>query len=193
MFQIRRPAPSQIDSRIAAASALPPVCPALLTLNEGLLSKPLPLGFAHDLARITIGVGEKAFNRAHQAFIRWAIFDLGWVRVANPTARIAPGQLVAVEARTARLWTLNVSRIAETINISTRFGFLYETTRAHVEEGQERFLIEFDPASGKVTYLIEAVSRPRHLLARLGWRFTRAMQHRFVRDSQARICTAVTS
>ena len=62
---------------------------------------------------------------------------------------IIPGELVAVEAHTVFVW-------------SVRFGFLYTTTSLHVEERQERFVLEFNADSGCVSYSIEAVSRPRH-------------------------------
>jgi uncharacterized protein (UPF0548 family) len=119
------------------------------------------------------------------------MFDLGWVRVANPDARIVAGQLVAVEVRSLGLWTLNVSRILETIETPRSFGFLYATTKLHVEEGEERFLLQFDPESGSVTYKLEAISRPRSNLARLGFPVTRTFQHRFARDSHRRMGDAV--
>jgi uncharacterized protein (UPF0548 family) len=119
------------------------------------------------------------------------MFDLGWVRVANPDARIVAGQLVAVEVRSLGLWTLNVSRILETIETPRSFGFLYATTKLHVEEGEERFLLQFDPESGSVTYKLEAISRPRSNLARLGFPVTRTFQHRFARDSHRRMRDAV--
>jgi len=50
-----------------------------------------------------------------------------------------------------------------------------------------RFVVEFDPATEAVSYLIEAVSRPRHPLARLAYPFSRAMQHRFAKDSHERL------
>ena len=56
--------------------------------------------------------------------------------------------------------------------------------------GMDR-LIDFDPENESVSYLLEAVSRPRHILARIGYPFSRAMQHRFARDSHARIRRAV--
>jgi uncharacterized protein (UPF0548 family) len=111
--------------------------------------------------------------------------------VANPEVPISLGEVVAVEAHTAGLWSVNFSRITKAIDTPERFGFLYATTAAHVEEGQERFLIEFDKASGQVFYLIEAVSRPRHALSRLGWPLARAMQHRFATDSHARMRRAL--
>ena len=131
--------------------------------------------------------GRRVFVAAREAFQRWEQFDLGWVRVVNPMAKITPGELVAVEAHTACLWSINLSRVVEVVDNPTRFGFMYTTTAFHVEEGQERFIVGFDPESESVSYLIEAVSRPRHLLARIGYPFSRAMQHRFARDSHARM------
>ncbi len=121
------------------------------------------------------------------------MFDLGWVRVANPNASIAPEQIVAVEAHSLGLWTLNLSRITETVDTPTRFGFLYATTEMHVEQGEERFLLELDAATGKVCYDLEAVSRARDPLARLGFPVTRAFQHRFARDSHRRMWEEVVA
>lgn len=115
------------------------------------------------------------------------MFDFGWVRVANPKAVIALGQLVAVEVHALGLWSLNFSRIREVIDTPARFGFVYATTKLHVEQGEELFLLEFDPASGDLFYQLEAVSRPRNSLAWLGFPVTRSFQHRFARDSHQRM------
>jgi uncharacterized protein (UPF0548 family) len=146
-----------------------------------------PAGFVHDRSRSQIGQGERAFAAAREAFRGWEQFNLGWVQVAAPFPRVLPGELVGVEVHTVGLWSLNISRIVEVVDSPTRFGFLYATTAFHVEEGQERFVIEFDHESESVFYLIEAISRPRHFLARIGYPFSRAMQHRFARDSHARM------
>lgn len=124
---------------------------------------------------------------AREAFQQWKQFDLGWVQIANPNAEVTPGQLVGVEAHTFCLWSISVNRIVERVDTPTRFGFMYTTTAFHVEEGQERFVIELDPRSETVSYLIEAVSRPRNILARIGYPFSRATQHRFARDSHAQL------
>ena len=138
-----------------------------------------------------MGYGESVFCAGREALLRWEQFDLGWVRIANRRPPIVAGELVAVEARAALVWSINFSRITEAVDTSTRFGFLYTTTRIHVEEGQERFVLEYDVASGVVSYLIEAVSRPRHLLARIAYPFSRAMQHRFARDSHRRMLRSI--
>jgi uncharacterized protein (UPF0548 family) len=171
---------------MAAAREATPSSPQLLTAAGGSSGTP-PKGFVHDLSHSEIGSGLRVFQAAREAFQQWEEFDLGWVRVVNPTAKIAPGELVAVEAHTACFWSINFSRVVEVLDSPTRFGFMYATTAFHVEEGQERFVIDFDPESESVSYLIEAVSRPRHPLARIGYPFSRAMQHRFARDSHARM------
>jgi uncharacterized protein (UPF0548 family) len=186
MFRLTRSSRQNIEMLITEARELPVSSTGLLTMQQGLIQAS-PRGFAHDVSRSRIGRGRQAFTVARKAIQRWDEFDLGWVQIANPLPRIAPGELVAVEVRTAYLWSINISRITEVVDSPTRFGFLYSTTALHVEEGQERFVIEFDPASESVSYLIEAVSRPRHIFARIGHPFSRAMQHRFARDAQARL------
>src|SRR6202044_2489346 len=136
---------------LTAAREAPPSSPPLLTLTDGLLGTP-PRGFAHDLSRSQIGRGPHVFEAAREAFRRWHQFDLGWVQVVNPMAKIAPGELVAVGAHTACLWSISFSRVVEVVDSPARFGFMYTTTAFHVEEGQERFVIDFDPESQSVSY-----------------------------------------
>jgi uncharacterized protein (UPF0548 family) len=121
------------------------------------------------------------------------MFDLGWVRVANPGAEIAVGQAVAVEVRSVGLWSVNVSKIVAVLDTGNHFGFIYATTSMHVEQGEERFLLEFERAPGDVSYDLEAVSRPRSLLARMGFPVTRHFQHRFARDSHRRMREVATA
>jgi uncharacterized protein (UPF0548 family) len=128
---------------------------------------------------------------AKVAFERWAMFNLGWVCVANPEASIAPGQIVAVEVHALRLWSLNLSRITQVVDTPARFGFVYSTTTMHVEQGEERFLLEFDSSSGDVSYMLDAISRPRSALAWLGFPVTRSFQHRFARGSRRRMMEVV--
>lgn len=189
MLRLFRASEDEKNKLLGAAREAQPDSPQLLTLT-GLLGTP-PKGFAHDFSSSQLGRGLRVFVAAREAFQRWEQFNLGWVRVVNSVPPIALGELVAVEAHTACLWSINLSRVVDVVDSPTRFGFMYTTTAFHVEEGQERFVIEFDPESELVTYLIEAVSRPRHILARIGYPVSRAMQHRFARDSHARMRRSV--
>ena len=193
MFSFTRPTADAIKQHLAAAVRFPPSLSCLLTLQLGLKAPRPPVGFAHDSSRTRIGQGERTFLRAKRAFEEWAPFDLGWVAVANPSAAISTGQIVAVEAHTLGLWSLSLSRIMQVLDSPTSFGFLYSTTPLHVEEGEERFLLTFDPESGDVWYELEAVSRPRHPLAYFGYPITRSFQHKFARESHRRMKEAVPS
>lgn len=191
MFSLTRPTQVAIDRKIAAALELPPATPALLTLLDGPISKEPPRDFVHDVSSSELGRGPDIFERASQAISRWEQFDLGWVRVANPAVPVRSGSIVAIEAHTLGLWSVSFSRITETISTPHLFGFIYATTRMHIEEGRERFLLMLDPATEIVTYVIEAISRPRHPLAKFAYPITRVMQLRFAGESQLRLRKAV--
>jgi uncharacterized protein (UPF0548 family) len=183
----RRTRMSESEQRRILCSVVDPADagPQFMTLGDPIETP--PPGFVCDRSRTEIGQGPRAFAIAREAFLRWRQFDLVWVSVVDPSAAIAPGQIVGVEAHTAGLWSLNVCRVQETVDTPSRFGFSYSTTAVHVEEGQERFLIDLDSDDQIVSYSIDAISRPRHPLVWLAYPFARAMQRRFVRDSFRRM------
>ena len=194
MFALHKPSDAFIRNRLEAARNLPLTYGIPFVTEDG--SSIQHPGFTRDHTRSEIGHGEAAFAAAKSVFQNWQQFDLGWVRVANPDARVDPDQLVAVEAHTPGfsrlgLWSVNISRILYVIDEPTRFGFAYGTTPLHVESGEERFLVELYPVSSAVFYDVLAISRPAHWLARLAYPFTRSQQHRFARESHARMQQAV--
>ena len=194
MFALHKPSDAFIRNRLEAARNLPLTYGIPFVTEDG--SSIQHPGFTRDHTRSEIGHGEAAFAAAKAVFQNWQQFDLGWVRVANPDARVDPDQLVAVEAHTPGfsrlgLWSVNISRILYVIDEPTRFGFAYGTTPLHVESGEERFLVELYPVSSAVFYDVLAISRPAHWLARLAYPFTRSQQHRFARESHARMQQAV--
>jgi uncharacterized protein (UPF0548 family) len=188
---LARPTGAEIEGKIAAAKRLPLTPARLLKSTEGLLIAQVSRSFAHDRSRTRLGTGERVFASAKQAFAEWQQFDLDWAHVANPEAKMAVGEIVAVEVRSLGLWTLNLSRIVETVDSPDRFGFVYATTEMHVEQGEERFLLRRDEATGEVWYELEAVSRPRSVLALMGYPVTRVFQHRFARDSHRKMLKAI--
>lgn len=186
MFRLRRAKETEISDQIAIARRLPAACPRILSAANGFLA-PVPANFNHDHSRSKIGVGEDAFIAAKEALADWKMFDLGWVEVANLDAQIAIGEVVAVESLTLGLWTLNLSKIVDVTDLPGKFGFVYSPTALHVEQGEERFLIEMDARTNEVFYDLEAVSMPAHFAARLGKPIARAFQHKFARDSHRRL------
>jgi uncharacterized protein (UPF0548 family) len=153
-----------------------------------------PSGFVVDRTRVRLGSGEGAFRAARAALEHWRQFDLGWVEARPDDCPLQVGQVVAVLGRAIGLWCLNACRIVYVVHETEpihRFGFAYGTLPAHAESGEERFLVEWDPASDEVWYDILAFSRPQQLLTRLGHPLVRRAQRRFARESAARMQRAV--
>jgi len=153
-----------------------------------------PSGYVVDHIRTKLGAGEKVFAAAKTALECWQQFRLGWLDAIPADTPIQEGQVVAILARSTGLWWLNACRIVAVVNEDgrvQRFGFAYGTLPDHAGSGEERFLVEWDRAEGSVWYDIVAFSRPRHLLARLGYPWMRRIQKRFGRESAAAMCRAV--
>ena len=163
-------------------------------LAVGATAKTPPAGFTVDRTRIELGDGEAVFAAAISALQRWQHFNLGWVDVWSPDTPLEVGQVVAIMGRAVGLWWLNSCRIVYTVNESgptTKFGFAYGTLPGHVESGEERFLIEWDRTTDRVSYDVLAFSKPNHVLTRLGYPLVRLSQKRFGKDSAVSMFRAV--
>ena len=159
-----------------------------------------PAGYVVDRTRVKLGTGPAVFAAARRAIESWQQFQLGWLEALPRDTPIEAGRVVAVRAFAMGSWTVNAARIVYVIDRQEfgessgvrQFGFAYGTLPGHMESGEERFLVE-QLADGTVWYDIVAFSRPRHILARLGYPFVRRLQHKFGRDSAAamqRACAA---
>jgi uncharacterized protein (UPF0548 family) len=191
MMLLRRPSDATIREFLAAQAKLDFTYPAV-----GATGSEPPAGYVLDHTRIRLGEGEAAFRAARAALGRWDQFRLGWVQAWPPGAPIRAGEVVGSVARCLGLWWLNACRIAYVVDESgqvTRFGFANGTLPGHSGTGEERFLVEWDRASGEVWYDILAFSRPHTFLTRLGYPYMRRVQRRFGRESAAAMRKAVES
>ena len=189
MLSLRRPTAATVRTFLAAQARLDLTYPAV-----GATATTPPAQYVVDHTRCMLGEGKPAFSAATAALERWDHFRLGWVEACPTDIPIKEGQVVAVLARNLGLWWLNACRIVYVVDedgSERRFGFAYGTLPEHAESREERFLIEWDRATGSVWYDILAFSRPRHLLARLGYPWSRRLQRRFARDSAAAMVRAV--
>ncbi len=146
------------------------------------LEKPVP-GYDNDHNRVKLGDGDVVFQAAKAALRRWAQFPESWVFI-SPHAPLEQNQMVAMCAHAFGLWWVSAAKIIYMIDEENRFGFAYGTLEAHLECGEERFLIERLP-DGSVWYDLRAFSRPRRWFVRLGYPLARMLQRKFVRDSQS--------
>jgi uncharacterized protein (UPF0548 family) len=153
-----------------------------------------PAGYVVDHTRTKLGEGEAVFRAARTALERWQQFRLDWLEATPEDTPIKEGQVVGILARSVGLWWLNACRIVVVLDEDgpvKRFGFAYGTLPDHAGSGEERFLVEWDRADDGVWYDILAFSRPRHVLARLGYPWVRRVQKRFGRASAAAMRRAV--
>lgn len=149
-------------------------------------------GFNNDYLRTRIGRGEADFERAKLAVTRWRMFPDTWTLLLPVGAPVSEQTCVAMYARVFGFWWRNACRIVYRVDEPRRFGFAYGTLPGHMEKGEELFCVELDDEGG-VWYEIRAFSRPRHLLAWLGYPFVRYLQDRFRRDSAAQMHSFVKS
>jgi uncharacterized protein (UPF0548 family) len=190
MWFVRRPSAGLISAFLQRQGRLPFSYPQV-----GASAGEAPDGYDLDHNRARLGAGRAVFDAACDALRRWAQFPAPWTAVHPADAPLEPGSVVAVLARAFGLWWLSAARVVYAVEEAAplrRFGFAYGTLPGHVEEGEERFTVEWH-ADGSVWYDLRAFSRPRHPLVRLAYPLARRQQRRFVRDSQAAMRRAVSA
>lgn len=189
MKSLRRPSAATVREFLAVQAKFDFTYPEV-----GATATTPPSSYVVDHTRIKLGEGEDVFMKAKAAPGRWQQFQLGWVDVLSPVTPIQTGKVVAVIARNLGLWWINACRIINVVDEEgsiQRYGFAYGTLPDHAAMGEERFLVEWDRATGEVWYDILAFSRPQHLLTWLGYPYARRVQKRFGRESAAAILRAI--
>jgi uncharacterized protein (UPF0548 family) len=152
-----------------------------------------PTGYNVDHNRIQLGKGEDTWQRAANAIRAWKMFSMPWVSLHWPSAPLQIGTDVAVSVQDFGFFSLNACRIVFVVDEESplkRFGFAYGTLAEHAESGEERFTIEWNRDDDRVWYDILAFSRPKQMLARLGYPLSRSLQKRFAEGSKAAMVQA---
>jgi uncharacterized protein (UPF0548 family) len=187
MFLLHRPTREKIDRFIAASQTLP-----LSYSPVGMLRDGAP-GYDRDETVAVIGRGEADFERARAALAAWKQFDVGWVELWPRAASCATGTVVGVLIRHLGFWSLHGCRVVYHADTNEcRFGFAYGTLPNHAETGEESFEVWRDRRTNEVMYRIQAMSRPRAALARLGYPLARHFQARFRRESVEAMTRAIS-
>jgi uncharacterized protein (UPF0548 family) len=153
-----------------------------------------PPGYSVDQNRIRLGRGEVTWQRAVEAIRAWKMFNMPWVNLHWTSAPILVGTDVAVSVHHFGFYSLNACRIVYVVDEEgtvMRFGFAYGTLTEHAESGEERFTVEWNRDDDSVWYDILAFSRPRQMLAKLGYPLSRLLQKRFAEGSKAAMFSSV--
>jgi uncharacterized protein (UPF0548 family) len=191
MISFREPTESRIRHFLVAQRSLPFSYPEVGASRDG-----APPGYPINHHRGRLGDGMETFKRARQALRRWEMYKLGWTTLLWPDARIAEGTVVGILSHHFGLWSLNACRIAYVIEEEEdrslrRYGFAFGTLPGHVEQGEERFTLEWDGGDDSVWYEVFAFARPAHPLAKVGRPFVGMVQKRFGADSLRAMAAAV--
>ena len=188
MFLISEPTDAAISDFLAKSAKS-----AFSYADVGATRGETPSGFNLDHNRVMIGRGPDDFEHAKDAIRSWKMFDFDWVKLVRNDTPIEEGRNVAMIVRHFGFYSMSSARIVYVIDEPCCFGFAYGTLAEHVEMGEERFSVEFDPETEEVWYDLLAFSRPNALVAKLGYPVSRYLQRSFVRDSKAAMLRAVNS
>jgi uncharacterized protein (UPF0548 family) len=190
MFFLSRPDESRIRAILASQQARDFSYP-----EAGATRGELPAGYAVLRGRVNLGHGATTFDRAVSALRRWDMFDIPCARLCWPDAPIQPQTAVAALVKHFGFWSLNCCRIVYVIEedrpARRRFGFAYGTLPEHAEQGEERFMVEWNLTSNVVSYDILSFSRPGNAAVRFAYPVARWLQERFLRNSLAAMVAAV--
>ncbi len=151
-----------------------------------------PAGYHVDHNSVRLGWGEATWTRACAALKTWRMFPKGWAAIEPADETVRAGQTLTMIARGYGVWWMSGCRIVYMVDEAgpvRRFGFAYGTLTTHVEQGEERFMVEM-LEDGTVWYDLRAFSRPRFWPVRLMKPLARRLQKRFVRESLAAMVAA---
>lgn len=153
----------------------------------------MPGHYNLDHNRVSLGTGKIIWDRAVDAIRQWQMFNIPWIRIYPAIIPIQVGMDVAVSVKYLWFYSLNACRIVYVVDEDgpiKRFGFAYGTLEEHAESGEERFTVEWNSADDQVWYDILAFSRPRKILAKLGYPLSRMLQKRFAEASKLAVLAA---
>jgi uncharacterized protein (UPF0548 family) len=128
----------------------------------GSLSAVAPDGMRHHSWTSTLPDG--SFGLGVEALQSWSVHRGAGLEIATDGA-IAAGTNVALSAPLPLGYVDACCRIVAVIEERDRYGFAYGTLPTHPESGEESFLVVRD--GDHVRFEVQAVSKPRHPLARL--------------------------
>lgn len=132
----------------------------------------LPAGYDHQHVERQIGTGQRRFEQAADAVMRWGMQRGSGLRV-RASSEVAVVDAVLV----VRMGPLPAPcRVVYVIDEPDIRGFAYGTLPGHPESGEERFVVRRDPSTSAVYAEVSAFSRPAAWWARAGGPLVRAAQ-----------------
>jgi uncharacterized protein (UPF0548 family) len=170
-IRLRRPSEHELANLLARC----PADPLTYSPVGGSLTGVAPAGLRRH--RWSTALPAEAFDRASAAIREWAVHrGAGLTVVAD--GPFAVGTNVAMSAPLPVGFVDVTCRLVSVVDEPDRFGFAYGTLPVHPETGEEAFLVVRDRDG--LRFDVQAVSAPRHPLARLAPPVADRLQHRGV-------------
>ena len=181
-LSLGKPDRARLEAFVRAQRTLP------VTYNGTLTPTP---GFRYTKTLEPLGRGRDVFERAVAGLQAWAVYP-AWITLYPHHAPICEGEVVALVAGIAPVWTLSAVRIVAVPRTPRQFSFTLGTLPQHAVTGAERFSVVWAD-DDSVWYGLEAVSRPQHPLVKLGAPALRLVQARFAVASVRSLRTFVAA
>lgn len=185
MFFLRRPAEQQVRLLLAERESAPFSYPSV-----GATRATPPPGWRINHMRALAGKGRLAYEAIAAALFSWQLLAIQGLEVFPSTPAPQPHTNVAILSRHFGIWSVDFCRVLYVLKEEPeqngkilRTGFGYGTLPGHAVKGEERFSVEWHPATEEVWYDIFSFSLPANLLVRLAAPLARATQRRFARAS----------
>jgi uncharacterized protein (UPF0548 family) len=151
--------------------------------------------------RVKVGEGWKTYRRAKSNLQNWNHVNLlGWTSVLPDTAvktgsefclnaRVLgvwimnPLKTVYIEQKRTKLPVLNMVPVLPLGYTSAKYSFAGGTLKGHLLKGEERYSVSIDKKDKSVHYQVASISKPDHILSRLGYPIVCLLQSNFIRQS----------
>ncbi|MFC9788048.1 DUF1990 family protein [Rhodococcus sp. NPDC127528] len=156
---------------IAGARSASPTYPEV-----GATRGALPAGYHHVHASAEIGRGADDFERAARTLLGWGMHRGAGLRVESTDETAVTGATVILRLGPAWCAVAAPCRVVYVVDEPHRRGFAYGTLPGHPERGEERFVVEHDPHTGRVVVVVDAFSAAGTRLTRLGGPVNRVVQ-----------------
>ena len=133
-----------------------------------------PPGYRHLARTWTLAAD---FDRAGERLMAWQAHEGAGLRVAASSEQAEPGAVVLMRLGLGPVALRIPCRVVYVIHEPDRTGFAYGTLPGHPVAGEELFVVARDGA-GRVTFSVDAFSRPATTLMRVGGPVARLAQDR---------------
>jgi uncharacterized protein (UPF0548 family) len=127
-----------------------------------------------------LGKGKTVFEQAISNLEAWQMYQTSWTFIQAKT--LQENMVNALLAKHFGFYSVQVIKVVYILREPKRVAFAIGTLPSHAEQGEERFMVEI-LEDGNVYYDILAFSKPRHVLAKLGYPLSRYLQKTFAKDS----------